>query len=189
MQIANLQQGGSSTAQPAHKPLQAPISRRDTGAGGACLKVFYGHPQESPWPSTARHGGQQCQPGSTGAARSAPWECRILCPDQVCVARGETPAYTPSKQPHPCQASAGCFEAFLEKTESLQPTLGRLSLRPPAQLPCPRCPHPTSACSHHGRTDPSFPRMSGSGSSSEGQWHPPWHMGVPDKQCPGVDQR
>lgn len=141
MQIANLQRGGSSTAQPAHKPLQAPISRRDTGAGGACLKVFYGRPQESPWPSTARHGGQQCQPGSTGAARSAPWECRILCPDQVCVARGETPAYTPSKQPHPCQASAGCFEAFLEKTESLQPTLGRLSLRPPAQLPCPRCPH------------------------------------------------
>lgn len=71
----------------------------------------------------------------------------------------------------PARKKWGCFEAFLEKPQNLQPTLGWHSPAFPAQ--------PSPVPAPIADTQTSLPGMSG---SSEGQW-------VPDKQCLGVDQR
>lgn len=134
MQTPNLQWGGSSTAPPAHKPV-APISRRDTAAGRACLKAFYGLPQESPW---LRHSQawraavtawqhQCCWPSPMGMLNTA--RTTAACPGEKRLTFKNS--HTPSKQPPSCLAAAGCFEAFLEKAQSFQPTLGCCS---PASL-------------------------------------------------------
>lgn len=167
---------GSSTAQPAHKP-PAAISRRDTGAGRACLKVFHGVPQEIPWPRHSQawraavtawqH--QCCWPSPMGMLNTA--RTTAACPGEKHLTFKNS--HTPSKQPPSCLAAAGRFEAFLEKTQSFQPTLGGCS---------PACPGTalTSVCSHQGATDPSLLGRNGSGSSgSEGQWHPPRTWGSP----------
>lgn len=57
------------------------------------------------------------------------------CLDYGCVSRGETSGYTPSKHPPSCQAAVGCFEAFLENPQSLQPTLGWHSPASPCAAP------------------------------------------------------
>lgn len=180
--------GGSSTAQPAHKPL-ALISRRDTAAGRACLKVFYGVPQESPW---LRHSQawraavtawqhQCCWPSPTGMLNAA--RTTAVCPGEKHLTFKNS--HIPSKQPPSCLAAARCFEAFLEKIQSFQPTLGGCSPASPGTALVPALPSPVSAPIRPFTPGEEWQRQQ----RQRGAMAPATHMGIPDKQFPGVDQR
>lgn len=95
----------------------------------------------------------QAQPGMEGSSASLAVPVLLAqphgnaehCPDRGCVSRGETPGYTPSKHPPSCPAAAGCFEASLEKPQSLQPTAGWHSPASPRTAPVPALPSPVPA--------------------------------------------
>lgn len=93
----------------------------------------------APGPGTARHGGQQCQPGSTSAAGSAPRECRTLHLGHGCVSRGQTPDTPAALQNSlpPARQQRGVLKHFLEKPQSSQPTVGWCSPASPSTAPEP----------------------------------------------------
>lgn len=161
MQTPDLQRGGAA------QPSQLTNHRHPSAAGTVCLRVFHGVPQESPWlrhSQAWRAAGtawqhQRCWPSPAGTLNTA---CTTAaCPGEKHLTLKNS--HTPPKQPPSCLAAAGCFEAFLEKTPSFQPTLGGCS---------PACPGTalTSACSLQGPTDPSLQGRNGS-ASSEGTRH------------------
>lgn len=162
---------GSSTAQPAHKPL-APISRRNTAAGRACLKAFYGLPQESPqlrpsqaWRAAVTARQYQCRwPSPTGMPNTA--RTTAACPGEKHLTFKNS--HTPSKQPPSCLAAAGCFEAFLEKTRSFQPTLGCCSPASLGTALVPALPSAVSAPIRDPRTLHSWGGMAAAAAAARG---------------------
>lgn len=90
MQIPNLQRAGGGEQ---HSPASSQTTGTHQQERYRCRRslseslLMVTH-RKALGPGTAGHGGQQCQPGRTGAAGSAPWECRKMCPDYGCVSRG-----------------------------------------------------------------------------------------------------
>lgn len=98
-------------------------------------------------PGTAGHGGQQCQPGRTGAAGSAPWECRKMCPDYGCVSRGGKNTWLHTcKTATPLPGSSGVFRSFSRKNPKFAAHSGIAQpCAPPRTAPVPALPSPVPA--------------------------------------------